>query len=176
MMVSFCKVGSYKYVLSFWSGGTLCRITLNGHVLCDFIPTYGGSAGYIDNIPMTLQLSNHSSPQHPLHQYGNDSSTRYHISNMPLCYRVGKFHAGDSFGIIAYYNLTQHEPMISGKGGFEAVMGISILYLENEIRQDPSSPALSVTTAPITGITVTQTQTINSTAASPTKPSTSLTT
>jgi hypothetical protein len=82
---------------------------------------------------------------------------------MPLCYNVGKYEAGDRFGIIAYYNLTEHPPMVGNKGGLEQVMGISIVYLDNDENMNPSMPGMSVTTAPLTGITITGAQTQPST-------------
>lgn len=90
-----------------------------------------------------------------LSQRPQSSIPRFHISNMPLCYNVGKYEAGDTFGIIAYYNLTEHPPMIGSHGGLEQVMGISIVYLDNDEKLNPYVPGLEVTTAPITGITIT---------------------
>jgi hypothetical protein len=117
-------------------GGELLEVTQNGKSICDFKPTYGATPGYIDMIPMNMS----SMPNIP----AGMSMSMTHISNITTCTNVGNFNSGDSFGIQADYNITDHAPMLGSNGTIEPVMGISILYVKTENSSSSSgSPSQS---------------------------------
>jgi hypothetical protein len=103
-------------------GGELLEVTQNGKSICDFKPTYGATAGYIDMMPTNMS----SMPNMP----AGMSMAMTHVSNITTCTKVGNFNTGDSFGIQADYNITDHAPMLGANGTIEPVMGISILYIK----------------------------------------------
>lgn len=99
-------------------GGVLLTVTNNGHVVCNFTPTYGATAGYMDGAPMNMTTS------YPMDMV--------HLSNVSYCTYPGTFKTGDQFNIDVYYNATAHPLMLNMTSGTpDPVMGISIMYVTN---------------------------------------------
>jgi hypothetical protein len=111
-------------------GGTLCQLRQNNKTLCNFEALYGTTAGYVDPYGVNMSHGNMTSMK--------AGTAMTHISSMPLCYNPGRYKVNDTFGITAFYNATKHPLMIGEKSALEAVMGIAMIYVDND---SPSGPA-----------------------------------
>ena len=92
-------------------GGTLLKARRNNSTLCDYIPTYGGAPGFVQ-------------------QMSGDMAPITHISSMSTCTNAGGFKSGDTFDLHAEYDISSHAAMHGSHGALEPVMGIAIAFVK----------------------------------------------
>jgi hypothetical protein len=108
-------------------GGTHIDILKNGTVACDSVASYGQSDGYYDAAGAM------NMPGMP------KGVVMTHISNITGCYAPtlsGLMTVGDAWSNHAYYNFTAHTPMRNNDGSLSDVMGISIMYVAENMTLD----------------------------------------
>jgi hypothetical protein len=93
-------------------GGTHIELLKNGRVLCSLNATYGAFR-YLKAADFATE----------------------HISSIAACEMPGKTAPDDEWSIIAHYDTTLHDPMLTMDGSLEPVMGIMLAYVANESRQ-----------------------------------------
>lgn len=137
-------------------GGVLLTVSDNGHIICNFTPTYAATPGYVDGAPMNMTTS-----------YPMDMD---HLSNITVCDFPGTFKEGDQFNLEVYYNSTAHPLMLNMTSGTpDPVMGISIMYVTNGTvinGTSPSSGGAPVPSGSSTGSGTTSSSTSSSTSTS----------
>lgn len=98
-------------------GGTHLEVLKNGNTVCDCVAAYGQSPGYVESMSMP-----------GMNMMGMDME---HISSISTCANTGVVNVGDEWGVTAFYNTSEHAPMLDSDGSLAPIMGISLLYVAN---------------------------------------------
>jgi hypothetical protein len=108
-------------------GGTNVIVSKNGVDVCNSVSQYGTKPEYIE--PAIKTAGNGSS--------GHAMSGMQHVSVVSQCDAMGAIKKGDKIKIRAYYNTTEHMPMLN-EGKASPVMGIAVLY--STVDGEPVAP------------------------------------
>ena len=100
-------------------GGIRTELIKNGQVICDSVAGYGERPEFMEpadgmNMDMGAGI--------------NRSMEIAHMSSMTVCRGLGPAKVGDEWSVHAFYNLTEHRPMM-GSGAPLDVMGNVMVYI-----------------------------------------------
>lgn len=107
-------------------GGTHLQVLMNNASICECIAAYGQTPGYIDSGTGSMNMS--MPGMSGSMDVNGTSTTMQHISSMSAC-TGGQMRVGDSWSVNAFYNTSEHKPMMNTDGSLASVMGISLFYV-----------------------------------------------
>lgn len=112
-------------------GGIHIETRKNGEVICDSHALYGETAGYLSNVDMAMDMISMCRMKNP----GDEQFSKpdlEHLSSMADCTNTQKHEyilPGDELMVMAYYDLSQHTPMVDADCIREPIMGINWMYM-----------------------------------------------
>jgi hypothetical protein len=114
-------------------------VYLDGKIICENVPGYGESEGFIAHVGMYGHEKegtqpdpdhDHDEPEEPGREHDHNSSDHImHISSITGCKNLGKIGPSNKITLTTVYNMTAHTPMDAPSGGLEPIMGIEFMHV-----------------------------------------------
>jgi len=99
-------------------GGTHIEVLRNNNTVCDCVAAYGQTPGYVETMSDGMNMS----------MPGMDM---VHMSSITTCDNAGLVKVGDEWSVKAFYNTSEHAPMLDSGDTLAPIMGISLMYVAN---------------------------------------------